>query len=78
MFNHLVFLPYHEQVRAVWEPVVKSCIVTNIDVCKVSIVSCLVADTILLLVMLTGLLRLRRHGRGSYELWHLLWRQVGH
>ncbi|KAI0281022.1 hypothetical protein BGY98DRAFT_1185140, partial [Russula aff. rugulosa BPL654] len=68
-------LPYHEQVRSVWDPLAKTCIVTNIDICEVSIISCFVADTILLLIMLAGLLRLRRHGRGSYELWDLLWKQ---
>jgi len=78
MFNHLAFLPHHEQVRSVWEPEVKTCIVTNVEICKVSIVSCLIADIILLLIMLAGLLRLRIHGSGSYELWNLLWKQVGH
>jgi hypothetical protein len=77
-FNHLEFLPYHEQIRAVWEPVAKSCIVTNVDICALSIVSFFVTDTILLLIMLAGLLRLRSHGRGSYELWNLLWKQVRH
>ena len=78
MFNHLAVLPYRKQIRSVWEPVAKSCIITNIDTCKISIVSCFVADIILLLVMLAGLLRLRRRGGGSYDLWHLLWKQVGH
>ncbi len=35
----------------------------------------LVVDMVLLLIMLAGLLRLRRGG--TYELWHLLWKQVG-
>jgi hypothetical protein len=78
VFNHLAFLPYHKQIRSVWEPVAKSCVVTNVDICKLSIVCCLVSDTILLLIMLAGLLRLRRGGRGAYELWHLLWKQVGY
>jgi hypothetical protein len=37
----------------------------------------LVVDIVLLLIMLAGLLRLRSHGSGTYELWHLLWKQVG-
>ena len=41
-------------------------------------VSGFVTDTVLLLIMLGGLLQLRRRGGGSYELWHLLWKQVGH
>lgn len=76
-FNHLAFLPYHEQIHAVWEPAANSCVVTNVHVCKVSMISCLVADTIMLLVMLAGLLRIRHSGKG-YALWHLLWKQVGH
>jgi hypothetical protein len=43
-----------------------------------AMVSGLVTDIILLLIMLAGLLRLRRRGGGTYELWHLLWKQVGH
>jgi hypothetical protein len=78
VFNHLRFLPYHEQIRSVWEPAVKSCVVTNVEICKLSIVSFFVADTILLLIMLAGLLRLRHRGSGSYELWRFLWKQVGH
>ena len=76
VFNHLGFLPYHEQIRTVWEPAVKSCIVTNIGVCKVSMLSNLLTDTLLLLFMLAGLLRLRRGGGGTYGLWRLLWKQV--
>jgi hypothetical protein len=78
VFNHFLFLPYHEQIRSVWDPVVKSCIVTNVEICEISIVSNFVADTILLLIMLAGLLRLRRPGGGSHMLWDLLWKQVGH
>jgi hypothetical protein len=77
VFNHLVFLPYHEQLHIVWDPVVKSCAITNIQVCEISLVSCFVTDTILLLIMLVGLLRVRRRG-SSFELWHFLWKQVGH
>jgi hypothetical protein len=76
--NHLGFLPYHVQIRTVWDPVVKSCRISNVEICEISMVSCLVTDTSLLLILLAGLLRLRRRGKGSYELWHLLWKQVGH
>ncbi|KAF8499719.1 hypothetical protein F5888DRAFT_1802202 [Russula emetica] len=63
------------RIRSVWDPVVKSCIVTDVEICKISMVSNFVADTILLLIMLAGLLSLRRRGRDSYELWNLLWKQ---
>jgi len=78
VFNHSVSLPDHEQVRSVWEPVAKSCVFTNIGLCKMAMVSTLVTDTALLLIMLAGLVHLRRRGRGSHDLWHLLWKQVGH
>ena len=78
VFSHLVPLPYHEQVRSVWEPAVKSCATINVEVCEIAMVSGFVTDTVLLLIMLAGLLRLRRRGGGSYELWHHLWKQVGH
>jgi hypothetical protein len=78
VFNHSVSLPYHEQIRAVWEPAAKSCIITNIELCEIAMVSTFVTDTVLLLIMLAGLLHLRHRGRGSHELWHLLWKQVGH
>jgi hypothetical protein len=78
VFNHLTSLPYHEQVRSQWDPVAKSCVTINIDICKIAMISTFVTDTILLLMMLAGLLQLRRRSGGSYELWHLLWKQVGH
>ena len=76
VFNHFAVLPYHEQIRSVWDPVLKSCIITNVESCEISMVSFLITDTILLLIMLAGLQHLRRRGRGSYELWNLLWKQV--
>jgi hypothetical protein len=36
----------------------------------------LVTDITLLLIMLAGLLRLRLHGSGTFDLAQLLWRQV--
>ncbi|KAN0112031.1 hypothetical protein V8E52_007948 [Russula decolorans] len=71
----LVSLPYHEQIHSVWEPAANSCKITNIEVCQIAMVSGFVTDTALLLIMLAGLLRLRHRGGGSYELWHLLWKQ---
>ena len=35
-----------------------------------------VTDIILLLIMLVGLLRLRRHGGNTFGLTHFLWKQV--
>ncbi len=68
----------HLQIRTEWEPLKKACVVTNIQICKASLIALFFADIILLLIMLIGLLRLRRHGGGSLELGRLLWKQVGH
>ena len=53
------------------------CVVTNIQSCKSSLIVLLGADVVLLLIMLAGLLRLRRHGGGSLAIGRLLWKQVG-
>jgi hypothetical protein len=39
-------------------------------------ISMMVTDIILLLIMLIGLLRLRRDGGGTFGLGQLLWKQV--
>jgi hypothetical protein len=67
----------YPQIRAVWEPAEKACVVTNFQSCKASLIALLATDAILLLIMLSGLLRLRRHGGCSLNLGRLLWKQVG-
>ncbi|KAN0111509.1 hypothetical protein V8E52_008532 [Russula decolorans] len=73
--NFSLLLLFVIRIRAVWEPAAKSCIITNIELCEIAMVSTFVTDTVLLLIMLAGLLHLRHRGRGSHELWHLLWKQ---
>jgi len=63
------------RIRAVWVPENSSCSVPNIESGKPNVVSVLVTDIVLLLVMLVGLLRLRRRGGGMFALGHLLWKQ---
>ena len=46
------------------------------SILKLNSNSTLVADIVLLSIMLVGLLRLRRHGGGSFALGQLLWKQV--
>jgi len=58
-------------------PLKRACAVTNIQNCKTSLIVLLAADVVLLLVMLAGLLRLRRRGTGTLDLGRLLWKQVG-
>lgn len=49
---------------------------TNLETSKPSLISLFVTDCLLLMLMLAGLLRLRRRGGGSFQLGRLLWRQV--
>jgi hypothetical protein len=66
----------HPQVRTVWEPLQTACVITNFETCKNSLITLFTADVVLLLVMLVGLLRLRRSGGGTFDLGRLLWKQV--
>jgi hypothetical protein len=59
-------------------PAAKSCAITNVEICRNFYINLLVTDVILLIIMLTGLLRLRRGAGGSFYLSQLLWKQVGH
>ena len=67
----------YPQIRAVWEPAEKACLVTNFESCKAPLMILLAVDVILLLIMFAGLLRLRRRGGCSLGLGRLLWKQVG-
>jgi hypothetical protein len=50
--------------------------VTNVETAQPSLISLFVTDLLLVLIMLAGLLRLRRGSGGAFRLWRLLWRQV--
>jgi hypothetical protein len=52
------------------------CAVLNIESIKPNIIVTLITDITLLLIMLVGLLRLRRYGAGTFGLGRLLWKQV--
>ena len=73
-------LPFliHQQIRAEWVPAVRACGMTNVEACRDLSINQLVTDVILLLIMLAGLMRLRRGTGGSFYLRQLLWKQVGH
>ncbi|KAI0287037.1 hypothetical protein BC826DRAFT_1189249 [Russula brevipes] len=51
------------------------CLPRNIQIIKLSTISTFVTDTVLLLIMLVGLLRLRIQGAGMLSLGQLLWKQ---
>jgi len=63
------------RVRAEWEPFARNCVVVNNQSCKPTIIMTLTNDTVLLLIMLVGLVRLRCRGGGKFGLGSLLWKQ---
>ena len=63
------------QIRAGGEPEQSACYVLNTESGNKTVVALLVTDVVLLLTMLVGLLRLRRHGT-MFALGQLLWKQV--
>ncbi|SRR6266403_1112010 len=78
-FNPLALLYLiHQQIRAVWVPAARSCAITNIVDCRGFYIVLLLTDVVLLLIMLSGLLRIRFSAGGSFYLSRLLWKQVGH
>ncbi|KAI9455867.1 hypothetical protein F5148DRAFT_1369800 [Russula earlei] len=56
--------------------VIRSCVVDNMESSKLNIIATLITDIGLLLIMLIGLLRIRRYGGVTFGLGRLLWRQV--
>ena len=71
----LLDLSYH-QIRTAWEPLLATCIVTNIHSTKLNMITTLITDVVLLLIMLTGLLRLGFHEPGVFGIGYLMWKQV--
>ena len=55
-----------------------TCVVLNLQVIKLNLISTLAVDTILLFIMFIGLLRRRFHERSAFGMGRLLWRQVGY
>jgi len=63
------------RLRSVWDPALQFCTVLNSKSNQLNITVTLIADIILLLIVLIGLLRLRRDGGGRFALGRLLWNQ---
>jgi len=61
--------------RAVWAPARLRCVNTDTGTNAPTLISMLVTDVSLLLLMLAGLLRMRRDGGGTLGLSRLLWKQ---
>jgi len=62
------------QLRSAWSTFRAGCAVLNTERSKLNIIVSLITDVILLLI---GLLRLRREGSGRFSIGLLLWNQVG-
>ncbi|KAF8268700.1 hypothetical protein EI94DRAFT_1727082, partial [Lactarius quietus] len=73
-FIHSLPVIFRPQIRATWSPTKSVCEVLNTEITTKTIVSVLVADVVLLLIMLVGLLRLRVHGT-MFALGKFLWKQ---
>lgn len=63
-----------EQIETAFNPLVNTCVITNTHKGLVNALAVLVADMVLLLALLIGLLR--HTSKGSSCLWKLLYRQV--
>ncbi|KAH9962341.1 hypothetical protein BC827DRAFT_1197730 [Russula dissimulans] len=63
------------QIRSEWVPVQNSCSLPNAKSNKSAMITMFATDFVLLLIMLVGLLRLRRRGGGRFDLGRLLWKQ---
>jgi hypothetical protein len=63
------------RLRSTWNPEQKRCVLHHTESNKPNIIATLITDIMLLLIMLVGLLRLRRYGMGSFGLAQLLWKQ---
>jgi hypothetical protein len=57
-------------------PTELTCVVHNATKNTLTLISMAVADIVLLLIMLVGLLRLRCHGGATSGMTYLLWKQV--
>ena len=60
------------QLRATWNPILKTCVINNSEKIKPTFIITVINDTILLVAMLVGLFRFYSFGLGR-----LLWKQVG-
>ncbi|KAH9956532.1 hypothetical protein BC827DRAFT_1270896 [Russula dissimulans] len=65
------------RIRSMWVPEAASCLLVtgNVQSAKANLISTLITDTVLLVIMLIGLLRLGFHERGTFGVGRLLWKQ---
>jgi len=63
------------RVRFVWLPEQRACASSNVDGIGLALIITLLTDILLLVIVLVGLLRVRRSGGGSFGLQGVLWKQ---
>ncbi|KAH9974544.1 hypothetical protein BGW80DRAFT_146286 [Lactifluus volemus] len=63
------------RLRSAFGPEATTCVVRNSDIAELNVIVTFVTDIILLLMMLAGLLHLRRQGGGLLDLGNFLWKQ---
>ncbi|KAH9974547.1 hypothetical protein BGW80DRAFT_146517 [Lactifluus volemus] len=63
------------RLRSAFGPEATTCVVRNSDIAELNVIVTFVTDIILLLMMLGGLLHLRRQGGGLLDLGNFLWKQ---
>ncbi|KAI0287045.1 hypothetical protein BC826DRAFT_76281 [Russula brevipes] len=73
--TNIAFLIHTSSQLRSGNPAPDSCLPRNVGISKLSTISTLVTDIVLLLIMLVGLLRLRVQGAGMFSLGQLLWKQ---
>ncbi|KAI0002214.1 hypothetical protein BJV74DRAFT_41381 [Russula compacta] len=73
--NIVLLIQGSTRLRSEWSPMLLTCVPVNTESNVTSLVAMVVTDIALLLTMLIGLLRVRRHGGGMFALTRLLWRQ---
>jgi hypothetical protein len=66
----------HLQIHASWVPEAATCVITDIHSTKLNMTATLITDIVLLLIMLSGLLRLGFNEPGVFGLGYLMWKQV--
>ncbi|KAI0279380.1 hypothetical protein BGY98DRAFT_438463 [Russula aff. rugulosa BPL654] len=62
-------------VRSAWDPTQLTCGSVQRDSNAIDVIGVIIADTVLLLIILAGLLVMRGHDRGAFGLSRLLWKQ---
>jgi len=73
--NAVLLIQSAARIRSSWNPALDTCLLRNVQTIKLSFISTLITDIVLLLVMLIGLLRLRLDGGGMLSMGRVLWTQ---